>query len=38
VLSITASIGSGAVVSIDESYRNLCHEVEAARILREEFT
>ena len=29
--------GSGAVVSIDEAYRKLCNEVEAARILREEF-
>jgi 5-methyltetrahydropteroyltriglutamate--homocysteine methyltransferase len=29
--------GSGAVVSIDEAYRKLCHEVEAARILRREF-
>ena len=29
--------GSGAVVSIDEAYRKLCHEVEAARILRAEF-
>ena len=29
--------GSGAVVSIDEAYRKLCHEVEAARMLREEF-
>jgi 5-methyltetrahydropteroyltriglutamate--homocysteine methyltransferase len=29
--------GSGAVVSMDEAYRKLCHEVEAARILREEF-
>jgi 5-methyltetrahydropteroyltriglutamate--homocysteine methyltransferase len=28
--------GSGAVVSIDEAYRKLCHEVEAARILRSE--
>jgi 5-methyltetrahydropteroyltriglutamate--homocysteine methyltransferase len=30
--------GSGAVVSIDEAYRKLCHEAEAARILREEFS
>jgi 5-methyltetrahydropteroyltriglutamate--homocysteine methyltransferase len=29
--------GSGAVVSLDEAYRKLCHEVEAARILRGEF-
>jgi 5-methyltetrahydropteroyltriglutamate--homocysteine methyltransferase len=29
--------GSGAAVSIDEAYRKLCHEVEAARILRREF-
>jgi len=29
--------GSGAVVSLDEAYRKLCHEVEAARILRAEF-
>lgn len=29
--------GSGAVVSIDEAYRKLCHEAEAARILRAEF-
>jgi 5-methyltetrahydropteroyltriglutamate--homocysteine methyltransferase len=28
--------GSGAVVSIDEAYRKLCNEVEAARILRGE--
>lgn len=28
--------GSGAVVSIDEAYRKLCNEVEAARLLREE--
>ena len=28
--------GSGAAVSIDEAYRKLCNEVEAARILREE--
>ena len=28
--------GSGAVVSLDETYRKLCHEVEAARILRAE--
>ena len=29
--------GSGAVVSLDETYRKLCHEVEAAKILRQEF-
>ncbi|MBM3854359.1 MAG: hypothetical protein FJ399_14575, partial [Verrucomicrobia bacterium] len=29
--------GAGAVVSLDEAYRKLCHEVEAARILRAEF-
>lgn len=29
--------GSGAVVSMDEAYRKLCHEVMAAKILREEF-
>lgn len=29
--------GSGAVVSIDEAYRKLCNEVEAAQILRNEF-
>lgn len=29
--------GSGAVVSIDETYHKLSHEVEAARILREEY-
>jgi 5-methyltetrahydropteroyltriglutamate--homocysteine methyltransferase len=28
--------GSGAVVSLDEAYQKLCHEAEAARILREE--
>jgi len=28
--------GSGAVVSMDEAYRKLCNEVEAARILRRE--
>jgi 5-methyltetrahydropteroyltriglutamate--homocysteine methyltransferase len=28
--------GSGAAVSIDEAYRKLCHEVEAARLLRRE--
>lgn len=28
--------GSGAVVSIDEAYRKLCHEAQAARILRSE--
>jgi 5-methyltetrahydropteroyltriglutamate--homocysteine methyltransferase len=26
--------GSGAVVSLDEAYKKLCHEAEAARILR----
>jgi 5-methyltetrahydropteroyltriglutamate--homocysteine methyltransferase len=29
--------GSGAVVNIDESYRKLCNEAEAARMLRSEF-
>jgi 5-methyltetrahydropteroyltriglutamate--homocysteine methyltransferase len=29
--------GSGAAVSIDEAYRKLCNEVEAARMLREHF-
>jgi 5-methyltetrahydropteroyltriglutamate--homocysteine methyltransferase len=29
--------GSGAVVSLDEAYRKLCNEVEAARLLRREF-
>ena len=29
--------GSGAVVSIDEAYRKLCHQSEAARMLRAEF-
>ena len=29
--------GSGAVVSLDEAYRKLCQEAEAARMLREEF-
>jgi len=29
--------GSGAVVGIDEAYRKLCHEVEAAQLLRAEF-
>jgi len=29
--------GSGAVVSIDEAYRKLCHQTEAARMLRAEF-
>lgn len=29
--------GSGAAVSIDEAYRKLCHEAEAARLLRAEF-
>ena len=28
--------GSGAVVSIDETYRKLCNEAEAARILKAE--
>ncbi|MBI5772125.1 MAG: cobalamin-independent methionine synthase II family protein [Verrucomicrobia bacterium] len=28
--------GSGAVVSIDEAYKKLCNETEAARILRDE--
>jgi 5-methyltetrahydropteroyltriglutamate--homocysteine methyltransferase len=28
--------GSGAAVSLDEAYRKLCHEGEAARLLREE--
>lgn len=28
--------GSGAVVSLDEAYRKLCHESEASRILRAE--
>ncbi|MBL9216046.1 MAG: cobalamin-independent methionine synthase II family protein [Opitutaceae bacterium] len=28
--------GSGAVVSLDEAYRKLCHEAEAARMLRAE--
>jgi 5-methyltetrahydropteroyltriglutamate--homocysteine methyltransferase len=28
--------GSGAAVSLDETYRKLCHEVEAARMLRAE--
>jgi len=28
--------GSGAVVNLDESYRKLCNEVQAARILRSE--
>ena len=28
--------GSGAVVSLDEAYRKLCNEAEAARLLREE--
>jgi methionine synthase II (cobalamin-independent) len=28
--------GSGAVVSIDEAYRKLCNEAEAARMLRAE--
>ena len=28
--------GSGAVVSIDEAYRKLCNEVEAAKLLRAE--
>jgi 5-methyltetrahydropteroyltriglutamate--homocysteine methyltransferase len=30
--------GSGAVVSIDEAYRKLCNEAEAARMLRAEFS
>lgn len=30
--------GSGANVPVDEAYEKLCHEVAAARILREEFT
>ena len=29
--------GSGAVVSLDETYRKLCHEAEAAGILRKEY-
>ncbi len=29
--------GSGAVVSLDETYRKLCNEAEAARRLREEY-
>jgi 5-methyltetrahydropteroyltriglutamate--homocysteine methyltransferase len=29
--------GSGAAVSIDEAYRKLCNEVQAAKMLREEF-
>lgn len=29
--------GSGAVVSLDEAYCKLCHEAEAARMLRDEF-
>jgi 5-methyltetrahydropteroyltriglutamate--homocysteine methyltransferase len=29
--------GSGAVVSLDEAYRKLCHEAEAARMLRAQF-
>ncbi|MBM3838124.1 MAG: cobalamin-independent methionine synthase II family protein [Verrucomicrobia bacterium] len=29
--------GSGANVSIDEAYRKLCHEVAAAKLLREDF-
>ncbi len=29
--------GSGAVVSLDETYQKLCHEAEAARILRAEY-
>jgi 5-methyltetrahydropteroyltriglutamate--homocysteine methyltransferase len=29
--------GSGAVVSIDEAYRKLCNEAEAARMLRAEY-
>lgn len=30
--------GSGAVVNIDEAYRKLCNQAEAAQRLREEFT
>jgi len=30
--------GSGAVVSMDEAYRKLCNQSEAARLLRAEFT
>lgn len=30
--------GSGAAVSLDEAYRKLCHEAEAARRLRAEAT
>ncbi len=30
--------GSGAAVSLDEAYRKLCHEAEAARLLRAEAT
>lgn len=30
--------GSGAVVNIDETYRKLCNEAEAARMLREEYS
>lgn len=30
--------GSGAAVSIDEAYRKLCNEAEAARILRDEYS
>jgi 5-methyltetrahydropteroyltriglutamate--homocysteine methyltransferase len=29
--------GSGAAVSLDETYRKLCNEAKAARMLREEF-
>jgi len=29
--------GSGAVVSLDETYQKLCNEAEAARLLRAEF-
>ena len=29
--------GSGAKVSMDEAYEKLCHEAEAARILRAEY-
>jgi len=29
--------GSGAVVSLDEAYRKLCNQTEAARLLRLEF-
>jgi 5-methyltetrahydropteroyltriglutamate--homocysteine methyltransferase len=29
--------GSGAVVSLDEAYRKLCNEAEAAQMLRNEY-